>query len=374
VLRIEDTDPLEMAVTLEDVDGAKITTVRALGDLTGNELDATGLERRVIGRIDESESFEVLVSEESPDLGDDDDDDDDSAGDDDDSAFGDDDDATSLPARDNHLGDDDDDDDDDSAAEEEEVAITDTDRYSFHLSSTTTVGLWVDRRYSGLQGGADLGDPFLAVAPASDVPDAFDYSMWDFGPSFGVCPDPGTYVPGESVFFYPLVMLDWVAAQGNLSNDPTAGADFEPEVGEGPDSLLDCELDHDQDGIPDDLEPMPETLESQILQRQAENLNLDPTFYQGTFELLPGALNRDVSQPFFDEAFIDVDSNEEPDDDRPTASFAANVGGGTVADAEEAMWIGTLPPGDYIVIVGGANGATGAYDLSVRVVPPAWLQ
>jgi hypothetical protein len=361
VIRIADTDPLQMAVTLEDVDGAKITTIRQLGDLSTNELDPTGAERRIIGRIDPDGQFDVLTSLTSPDLpvGDDDDA---TVGDDDDSALGDDDDSSTGARA-----------DDDDSAEEEEVVIADTDRYSFSLSSTATVGVWVDRRYSDLQGNTELEDSFLAVVPASDVPDAFNYLQWDFGPNFGVCPDPGTYVPGTSVFFYPLVMLDWVAAQGNLSNNPVVEEDFDPIVGPGPNPLLSCSVDHDQDGIPDDGEAAPESLAAQIIQRQAENLNDDPNFYLGTFDLLPGSLARDVSQPFFDESFIDVDSNEDPDDDRATAAFAANVGGAVVEEGEEAMWLGTLPPGDYIVIVGGADGAVGPYDLSIRVVPPTWL-
>ena len=364
VVRIEDTDPLDMALTLEDIDGAKITDIREIGDLTANLLDPTGYERRVIGRIDPAESFEVLISTTSPELPEGDDDD--SAGDDDDSAFGDDDD--SAPAR-GPTGDD----DDDSAEEEEEVEIGDTDRYSFSLTSTTTVGVWVDRRYSDLEGNAELEDPFLAVAPATDVPDAFNYTQWDFGPSFGVCPDPGAYIPGTSVFFYPLAMLDYIAAQGNLSSDPEVVSGFTPVVGDGPNPLLDCSVDHDQDGVPDDGEAEPTNLADQIVQRQAENLNDDPSFYAGTFDLLPDS-PIDVSAPFFDETFIDFDSNEDPDDQRATFVAAANIGGGVVEDGEEAVWMGTLPPGDYIIIVGGGEGATGPYDLSVRVVPPTWLE
>ena len=81
-----------------------------------------------------------------------------------------------------------------------------------------------------------------------------------------------------------------------------------------------------------------------------------------------------MSAPFFDETFIDFDSNEDPDDERPTFIAAANIGGGVVDEGEEAVWMGTLPPGDYIIIVGGGDGATGPYDLSVRVVPPTWLE
>ena len=355
VIRIEDTAAAQenMDVTLEGVDGAKITTVRALGVLGVNELDPLGLERRVIGRIDPAEAFEVVTSTTPPVLGDDDDDD--SAGDDDDSAVG---------ARA--------DDDDDSAGGVEDVEITDTDRYSFSLTSVTTVGIWVDRRIASLSGGVELEDPFLAVALASDVPDAFDYTMWDFGPNFGVCPDPGVYLPGTSVFLYPVVMPDFVASQGNLSSTPQFEA-FVPLIGPGPVAEYTCDVDHDQDGLADADEALPDTLGAQILQRQAENLDLDPNFYANTFELLPqGAL--DVTVPFYGKRFIDVDSNETPDDERATAFMAANVGGRAAEEGEEAVWLGQLPPGDYIIIVGGDGGSTGPYDLSVRIVPPAWVQ
>ncbi len=378
VIRIEDTsaDQANMDVTLEGVDGAKITTVRALGVLGANELDPLGLERRVIGRIDLADGFDVVTAVTPPEVGDDDDsagdDDDDTTGDDDDdSAFGDDDDSA--------LGDDDDsavgsraDDDDDDSAGSEAVEITDTDRYSFSLTSVTTIGIWVDRRIASLAGGVELENPFVAVALESDVPDAFDYTMWDFGPNFGVCPDPGVYVPGTSVFNYPLVMPAFVASQGNLSSNPVV-EDFTPVVGTGSIPEYTCDIDHDQDGLADADEAAPENLAAQILQRQAENLDLDPNFYESTFELLPqGAL--DVTVPFYSAAFIDVDSNEEPDDDLATAYMAANVGGRAAETGEEAVWLGQLPPGDYLIIVGGADASTGPYDLSVRVVPPAWFQ
>ena len=374
VIRIEDTDPYNMAVTLEAVDGAKITTIRDLG-----ELDNLGAERRVIGRIDEAEEFDIVAALEPPELGDDDDS---ATGDDDDSAFGDDDDSAFGDDDDSAFGDDDDSavgaragDDDDSAEEEEAIEITDTDRYRFTLTSVTTVGVWVDRRISDLGGGTALTDPFFAIALESDVPDAFDYTMWDFGPNFGLCPDPGFYIPGESVYLYPVVMPDFIAAQGNLLSDPTFddASEFVPAVGTGPEPQYTCEVDHDQDGIADADEPEPETLAQQILQRQAENLALDPAFYANTFELLPeGAL--DVSVPFYSAAFIDVDSNEEPDDELATALMAANIGGRAAETGEEAVWAGQLPPGDYLIIVGGVDGATGPYDLSVRVIPPVWLQ
>ena len=370
VIRIEDTAAAQenMDVTLEGVDGAKITTVRALGVLGVNELDPSGLERRVVGRIDPAEAFDVVTATEPPELGDDDDS---ALGDDDDSAPDDDDDDDSAP--------DDDDsavgaraDDDDDSAGSEAVEISDTDRYSFSLTSAATVGIWVDRRIASLSGGVELEDPFLAVALASDVPDAFDYTMWDFGPNFGVCPDPGVYIPGTSVFLYPVVMPEFVAAQGNLSSNPEF-SEFLPLTGEGPIPEYTCDVDHDQDGLADADEAMPDSLGAQILQRQAENLDLDPNFYENTFELLPqGAL--DVTVPFFSKQFIDVDSNESPDNERATAFMAANVGGRAAEEGEEAVWLGQLPPGDYIIIVGGAGDSVGPYDLSVRLVPSAWLQ
>jgi len=397
VIRIEDTSAEQenMDVTLEGVDGAKITTVRSLGVLGANELNPLGLERRVIGRIDPSDGFDVVTATTPPELGDDDDD---SAGDDDDSAFGDDDDDSAFGDDDDDsafgdddddsafgddddsaLGDDDDsavgaraDDDDDDSAGSEAVEITDTDRYSFSLTAATTIGIWVDRRIASLSGAVELDDPFVAVALESDVPDAFDYTMWDFGPNFGVCPDPGVYLPGTSVFLYPLVMPSFVAAQGNLSSNPVV-EDFDPLIGLGPIPEYTCDIDHDQDGLADADEAEPDSLAAQIIQRQAENLDLDPNFYENTFEQLPED-PLDVTQPFYSADFIDVDSNEEPDDERATAYMAANIGGRAAEEGEEAVWIGQLPPGDYLIIVGGAGGSTGPYDLSVRVIPPAWFQ
>ena len=236
----------------------------------------------------------------------------------------------------------------------------------------TTVAVWVDRRIASLGGGVELDDPFVAVALESDVPDAFDETMWDFGPNFGICPDPGVYIPGTSVFFYPLVMPAFVAAQGNLSSNPVV-EEFTPLIGTGSIPEYTCDIDHDQDGLADADEAEPDSLAAQIIQRQAENLDLDPSFYQNTFELLPeDAL--DVTVPFYGANFIDVDSNENPDDEVATAYMAANVGGRAAEVGEEAVWMGQLPPGDYIIIVGGAGGSTGAYDLSVRIVPPAWYQ
>ena len=86
IVRVDDANPHSPTLTLEDVDGAKITTVRDLG-----ELDASGVDRHVIGLIDTSELIDLSETEEPP-PGDDDDssappplpagagDDDDSAG------------------------------------------------------------------------------------------------------------------------------------------------------------------------------------------------------------------------------------------------------------------------------------------------------
>jgi hypothetical protein len=144
VVRIEDYAPTSPVLTLEDVDGAKITTLRELG-----VLDPNGAERNVIGRLDPAEQLTILASEPPPE--------------------GDDDDDTVAPA----AGD-----DDDSAAETIEQEIEDTDRYGFTLPATSMVGIWVDRRFSDLGAQVELDDVFTAVMRASDVPDVFDYPSW----------------------------------------------------------------------------------------------------------------------------------------------------------------------------------------------------
>jgi hypothetical protein len=331
VIRINDTDPANPRMTLEQIDGAKVTMVRYLG-----ALDPQGEQRHVIGRVDSADDFTVIEPLAS--------------GDDDDSAG-----AGGGAARSAHG------DDDDSAAEEEiEFEIADTDRYGFTLTSTTTLAMWVDRRISDIEGAATLDNPFLAVALAADVPDAADYSMWDFGPSLtnGLCAD-------IDIYNYPLVMPTWIASQGNLSNNPIVGT-YQPLAGEGGTTTYDCSIDHDQDGIPDDEEPQPTSLFGQILQRQAENLAISPNFYGSNFGSLVGG--PDTSAPFWDATFIDVDSNETPDDNEPTAYRDENLGGRALEEGEEALWKGTLPPGDFIILVGGVAASVGPYDLSIKVL------
>ena len=329
VIRISDADPANPRLTLENVDGAKLTAVRQLG-----VLDPQGLQRHVIGLIDAAESFDVIEPISPP------------AGDDDDSA--------GMAARDP------DGDDDDSALVEVSTEIADTDRFGFTLSATTNLAIWVDRRLSSIEGEASFADPFLAVALESDVPDAADYSMWGFGPNptNGQCANP-------EVYFYPQIMPSWVAAQGNLINNPIYGA-YVAAAGTMGNSTFQCIYDHDQDGIPDADEKTPESLSSQIRQRQAENLAISPNFYLNNFGSMIGG--PDTSAPFFDASFIDVDSNETPQDDDPTAYRDLNIGGRAIEDGEEAIWKGTLPPGDYIVIVGGVGDIGGPYDLSIKVL------
>ena len=245
------------------------------------------------------------------------------------------------------------------------VDLMDTDRYALSLLAPQRVGVWVDRRVSDPSGLASLPDPFIAVALASDVPDTADYTQWNFGPTpaDGPCPDAALYQ-------WPSTMPDWVHAQGDLIPEPRFVTGYVPLIAGDGDSLpgeLSCLDDHDQDGISDLLEPLPTTLADQILQRQAENLGVDPTWYAGTLDDPPWSL--DVSAPWFDASFIDVDSNEEPADDLPSAYRSYNVGGRALGEGEEAVWQGLLPAGDYTIIVGDGSGGTGPYDLSVRLLP-----
>ena len=335
VIRINDSSPHEgeQRLTLEDVDGAKLTTVRDLGLLELFE------ERNLIGRIDGTESVPASPSIEPPDLGDDDD----SAG----------------VARA---------DDDDSGEEEEpsELEVADTDRFRFTLDNQQLVGIWVDRRVSQLSGIAELQDPFLAVMPVEDVPDAFDYSLWGFGPSTGPCFDPALYT-------YPVIMPGWLGPQANLIPDPTAGPQSNFEIlASVPGSdveTFECLHDHDQDGIADVDESAPENLAQQIILRQAENLAMNPAWYENTFDILaPPADALDVTGPFFGPQFIDIDSNESPDDGFATSVRQHNIGGRQIEEGEEAVWFGYLPAGEYMIIVGDASGSEGPYDLSLRVL------
>ena len=103
--------------------------------------------------------------------------------------------------------------------------------------------------------------------------------------------------------------------------------------------------------------------------RQEENLKILPDYYAGTFETLAAPGNPlDVTTSFFSSDFIDLDSNESPDDDFATSIPQHNIGGRQVAEGEEAVWSGYLPAGDYMVIVGDGSGSEGPYDLSLRTL------
>lgn len=321
VFRIDDESPWERRLALEDVYGAKFTTARLLGDLP-----VEGQEVRLVGRIDPAEGLDLSVS----------------------------------PPADQPL----------APLSVVPGLIEDTDRYAFSLSAATTVGVMVERRFSDTLGGASLADPFVAVVLASDLPDVFDYGQWDTGPapSDGPCWDPVRYN-------YPIVVPDFIAAQGNLVADPTIDWTWQPvttwttALSSPPTPPFPCSIDMDQDEIPDADEAFPSTLHAQVLQRQAENLAWDPLFYEYPWALMT-ALVANPGVPFWGAAFVDADSVEMPDDDEATALPALGLGGLAVAGGEEAVWTGTLPPGDFVLVVGDAQGSAGPYDLSVRILSP----
>jgi hypothetical protein len=324
-----DGDP-NIPVTVEDSAATILTTSIPLG-----VLDPTGEERRVIGLIAPTVEVDLTASETPP-------------------AISDDDDAAPPEA-----------DDDDAGAEEETANLADTDRYTFELLSTQRVGMWIDRRYSDSSGGFTLDDPFIAVVPTSDVPDTSDYTMWNFGPtpSHGPCPDPALYQ-------WPNTIPGWLNPQGDLIADPVVAEGYEPAVagdGEQDPGFWECLYDHDQDGIPDEEEPAPATLLEQFQQRQAENILLDADFYAGGFGDAPWSL--DVSKPWYNVTFVDVDSNEDPEDDLASAYLPYNIGGRAQAEGEEAVWQALLPAGEYTIVVGDGSEGVGPYDLSVRVLP-----
>ena len=241
------------------------------------------------------------------------------------------------------------------------IEVLDTDRYRFSLAAAGVVAVSLNRRYVDLDEGVELDDPFLAVAPAEDVPDAGDGAMWGFGPATGPCGDP-------SLIDYPAVMPDWLAAQANLVAATPPDAPYTALAAvPGSDPSWGCALDQDADGILDVDEPSPTTLIHQIVQRQAEHLAADPDHYVGGFDALPEPL--DVSEPFFGPEFVDFDSRESVGDGEPTRIPALGLGGRSTAFGEDAVWAGTLPAGEYVIVVGAADGGTGPYDLEVRLLP-----
>ncbi len=342
VIRLNDYHPIpqpgepNIPVTVENSASVLLPSPISLG-----VLDPAGSERRVIGRVRPSVPVELTPAEPAPEMSDDDD--------------------AAPPS-----------DDDDSEEEApEEIDVPDTDLYRFTLSSAQRVGVWVDRRYSDASGSATLSDPFVAVAATSDVPDISDYSMWNFGPSpaDGPCPD-------ALLYQWPNTVPGWLSPQGHLLAQPVVGEDYEPLVAGDGDYLpgeLDCPYDHDQDGIPDDAEPAPATLADQIVQRQAENLLADPDFYMTEAPAPTGfgdpPWNLDVTKPWYDQSFIDVDSNEDPPDELAFGYPMYNIGGRALAQGEDAVWQGLLPAGNYTIIVGDGGGGVGPYDLSVRILP-----
>ncbi len=336
VIRLNDYHPYpdigqpSIPVTVENDASAAFTTSIDLGIL-----DPAGSERRVIGGISPGVTVTLTPVEPAP-------------------AAGDDDDAT-PPAT------------DDDDVEPEEVTIADVDLYHLHLDSTQRIGVWVDRRYSDAQGGASMTDPFIAVAPADDVPNVADYAQWNFGPSpaDGPCPD-------ASLYQWPNTIPPWISAQGHLLPQPVLAEDYEILVagdGDWAPGELECLYDHDQDGIPDEAEPVPATLAEQILQRQAEHLVLDPTYYQASPGFGDPPWFFPTDRPWFGASFIDYDSNEDPDDDLASFNGSYGIGGRNLAEGEEAVWQGLLPAGDYTIIVGDGSEGTGPYDMSVRVLP-----
>jgi hypothetical protein len=326
VVRIEDTLPTSWRLTLEDILNAVPTTVVDLGTL-----DENGAERNVIGIVSDSWPLTLVESVEPP------------QGDDDD---------TVAPA----AG------DDDSAAQEVSQELPDTDRFGFNLTAGASVGIWLDRRIVNLSGEVPLDDPFVAVARAEDVPDVLDLASWNLHAT-SPCYD-GTIISP------PLLLPAFVSAQGSLIPDPVSDetSEFTPLAG-GTTSTYECAYDLDQDGIADFDEVVPSNLIEQILQRQAENLADTPSVYGGMWQFAPAPYNLIPEvEPWWGDGFIDLDSNESPDDDLATAYLAYNIGGRAVEGGEEAVWAGWLPAGDYVIIVGGVGGATGPYDLSVRLL------
>ena len=253
-----------------------------------------------------------------------------------------------------------------SSDEDSSTEVPDTDRWLLSLSnypngSEVRVGVWLDHRYSDLNGDVELVDPWLAVVPKELLP----VPTVD-GTQSGVCTD------GEE-FGFPYRLLEHLYYQVLLSSEaydetdeedfvPEGESDSEEEEGGSDSSGFDpcgdqssdpttCDIDWDRDGVLDEDEPQPATLISQMRVMQCTLANND---WSGVSE----PIGLDV---------IDVDQQDEDED--PTYDTRLNVGSVSVDSYEGAFIDIKLEGGkDYVIVVGASSGV-GPYEFTVKKLP-----
>jgi hypothetical protein len=225
--------------------------------------------------------------------------------------------------------------------------VDDTDRWLLDLTdrpptSTVPVTVWLKRHFSDSTGSLGPADPWVAIVPKELIPEptvtgTATNATCDGAPEFG----------------FPTSMLVYLNAQQFLSSTMMTDGEFDAcsSTAEGADSAAStptCAEDWDLDGVADDNEPLPESLEQQILVAECT---------------ADGATN-ETFVSHYDTDWMDAD--EQDDDERPSHDYVNNTGGRSGADGEEGYVHADLPGGaQYLLIVGG-NGETGTYEINVR--------
>lgn len=222
--------------------------------------------------------------------------------------------------------------------------VYDTDRWlisteNFSSTSTVEVAVHLRRRYGG-ESAPGPDKVWLALLPTNLVP-----VPTVEGTQRGSC--------AEGVDFqYPASMLEYLYYQLFLT--PVSGASSysataEFSCGEVMTSTT-CGSDWDRDGVLDDDELMPETFLDQIHAMQctlAGNDTSRVTRMQPSFVFDTDTLDSD------DEAWYDR---------------ARNLGGMTDESKEDAILVKRVSGGQQYIVVVGAEGNTGSYELMVKAL------
>ncbi len=220
--------------------------------------------------------------------------------------------------------------------------VPDTDRWLLDLTDrrpgvTVPVAVWLDRRVDST-GKSTPESPWIAVAPVDWVP-LPTVADTHYDPTCS----------GAAEFSYPTSLLEYLYYQNFLSS--TIGSDSGDFDGCGvaEASLPSCDTDWDRDWVLDASEPVPTTFFEQVLTEQC-------TFYGGS---LPSGVDA------YTEDWLDWEELDEDDD--PYYDIAANVGGRSGEDDEEAFIYLELDGGQQYILVVGAGGE-GLYELSFRAL------
>ena len=243
-----------------------------------------------------------------------------------------------------------------SEGDTEVGTVYDTDRWLLDLSDRgpgdlVRVAVHLERRYQDPVGTESPADPWLAVLERSLVP-----TPTVEGTKRGSCS------AGGAAFAYPASVLDYLYAQIFLSGTALSGDGGGGGTTSGDTGLFDgvfdpcgvlaevpttCADDWDLDGVLDVDEPRPASFleQVQVMQCTLNGGSITPA------ELLGSEI---------------FDLDEQDEDEESSYDRARNLGGRYAASGEEAYLEVDLVGGREYVIVVGAGGERGPYELRVQ--------